>query len=386
MYGRRVSLCAQLKQLPPSASNVNDGIGWVSDDAILLSLSLSVVLQRNMQSLSTPLLFQSMHLNCVPKVEAAISFFQLSRIFIPSLDPEHVEELHAPPPPSRSSRNSTSRAADATGAKVDSVLQHPHVQHKSTMSLHSLDVLEWLELVEQQLEAACSFETADIPPLILLRERHLENGPLRRSRWSAKDQWQIRLKSEFQSRTRANVNFSDIAYIEAIAKSNKLDLNNETIAEKESFDPLQLLQQLLSKDDKDAYQARAREDKVRWLPPISNSIVCDAPEQELECARAEAALAAARDKKETPAKIASLAEEFFRLQRQVEVFRRAQEQLEWRKQVQAASDGRAKKAAEVERLRSLRVLNTQNSLRQSWQQFIGNALPAHSVALFALYR
>jgi len=246
------------------------------------------------------------------------------------------------------------------------------------MSLHSLDVLEWLELVEQQLEAACSFETADIPPLILLRDRHLENGPHRRSRWSAKDQWQIRLKSEFQARTRANVNVSDIAYIEAIAKSNKLDLNNETIAEKESFDPLQLLQQLLSKDDKDAYQARAREDKVAFF--FSNNVFCDALEQELECARAEAALAAARDKKETPAKIASLAEEFFRLQRQVEVFRRAQEQLEWRKQVQAASDGRAKKAAEAERLRSLRVLNTQNSLRQSWQQFIGNALPAHIVA------
>ena len=102
----------------------------------------------------------------------------------------------------------------------------------------------------------------------------------------------------------------------------------------------------------------------------------------MECARAEAALAAARAKKEPVAKIASLTEEFLRLQRQVEVFSRAQEQLEWRKQAQAASDARAKKTAEVERLRSLRVLNTQNSLRQSWQQFIGNSPSKHNLYCF----
>ena len=98
----------------------------------------------------------------------------------------------------------------------------------------------------------------------------------------------------------------------------------------------------------------------------------DAVEQVQECARAENSLAAARAKKEAPAKIASLQEELFRLQREVEISTRAQEVTESRKQAQAASRSRALKAAEVERARSLRVLNTQNNLRQSWQQFIGN--------------
>lgn len=94
-----------------------------------------------------------------------------------------------------------------------------------------------------------------------------------------------------------------------------------------------------------------------------------------ECARAEAALATARAKKENPAKINSMQEELFRLQRDVDVLKRARELMESRKLAQAASNARAKKAAEAERTRSLRVLNTQNSLRQSWQQFIGETIP-----------
>jgi hypothetical protein len=100
------------------------------------------------------------------------------------------------------------------------------------------------------------------------------------------------------------------------------------------------------------------------------------------CAQAEAALAVARARKEAPAKIAVIQEEFFRLQRDVEVSIRAQEVVESRKQAQAASKNRAMKAAEVERNRSMRVLNTQNSLRQSWQQFIGTMFSIQSVFVF----
>jgi hypothetical protein len=102
----------------------------------------------------------------------------------------------------------------------------------------------------------------------------------------------------------------------------------------------------------------------------------DAVEQVEECVKAEAALAAARSRKETPAKIAFLQEEVFVLKREVEALARAQELVESRKQEQAASKVRALKAAEVERARSMRVLNTQNSLRQSWQQFIGDKFPS----------
>ena len=109
----------------------------------------------------------------------------------------------------------------------------------------------------------------------------------------------------------------------------------------------------------------------------------DAVEQVEECVKAEAALAAARSRKETPAKIAFLQEEVFVLKREVEALARAQELVESRKQEQAASKVRALKAAEVERARSMRVLNTQNSLRQSWQQFIGDKFPSR-VACFGL--
>ena len=89
------------------------------------------------------------------------------------------------------------------------------------------------------------------------------------------------------------------------------------------------------------------------------------------CACAEAALAAARVKKENLAKITSLQEEFLQRQHEVEFFIRSKEA----KAAQtAARDSRAKKEACAERERSLRVLNTQNSLRQSWQQFIGNVV------------
>lgn len=262
MYGRRVSVSAQLKQLPPPSTNVNDSIGWISDDVILMSLSLSAILQRNMQSISTPLLFQSMHLNCVPKVEASLGFFHSSRVFIPSLDPDGTAELHAPSP-SRTSQKSSSRGPDHNSAKIDSVLQHPHVQHKSTLSLRSLDILEWLELAEQQLEAACSFETAEIPHLILLKkDGQQQRRPHRRHRWSAKDQWQIQLKSGFQSNARSNISLDDVSFLEALMMSKKIDLNDETTEERASFDPLQLLLKQLSKDNKDAFEARVREDRV----------------------------------------------------------------------------------------------------------------------------
>ncbi len=97
------------------------------------------------------------------------------------------------------------------------------------------------------------------------------------------------------------------------------------------------------------------------------------------CAQAEAALAVARARKEAPAKIAVMQEELFRLQRDVENSIRAQEVVESRKQAQAASKRRAMKTAEVERNRSMRVLNTQNSLRQSWQQFLGTIFPIQNV-------
>jgi hypothetical protein len=87
------------------------------------------------------------------------------------------------------------------------------------------------------------------------------------------------------------------------------------------------------------------------------------------CAQAEAALAAARAKKESPAKIASLQEELTQRQREFEFFNRTVQSKAAQK---AARDARAKKEAGAERIRSLRVLNTQNNLRQSWQQFIGN--------------
>jgi hypothetical protein len=90
------------------------------------------------------------------------------------------------------------------------------------------------------------------------------------------------------------------------------------------------------------------------------------------CAHAEAALAAARAKKESMAKIASLQDEFVQRQREVEFFSRAKEA---KAALIAARDSRAKKEACAERERSLRVLNTQNSLRQSWQQFIGDIPP-----------
>jgi hypothetical protein len=101
----------------------------------------------------------------------------------------------------------------------------------------------------------------------------------------------------------------------------------------------------------------------------------DVLEQVQECAKAEAALAAARSRKETPAKVASLQEDVFVLKREIDALIRAQELMESRKQEQAASKDRALKAARVERARSMRVLNTQNSLRQSWQQFIGDMFP-----------
>jgi hypothetical protein len=69
------------------------------------------------------------------------------------------------------------------------------------------------------------------------------------------------------------------------------------------------------------------------------------------------------------AKVASLQEALAQRQREVEFFNRT---LETKAAQKAARDSRAKKEAGAERERSLRVLNTQNSLRQSWQQFIGN--------------
>jgi hypothetical protein len=235
---------------------VRDSTGWITDDMILLSLSLSVTLKRNLKSIATPLLFQSMLLNCVPRVEASANFVQSFRVFIPSLDSEYVKEPHTSAP----SRLSKQPSSSIPSMKRDSILQHPLVQHKSATSLRSFDVLEWLELAEQQLEAACSFETADIPHLIWLKDEKVKS--LQR-RDSSKEQWMYQMRFGFQSGTRSSLMPEDIEILKILSKS-KIDTAVHHHEEaKESFDPLQLLFQMESQRQKDAAQALAYAEKVR---------------------------------------------------------------------------------------------------------------------------
>ncbi len=250
---------AQLKQLLPPTANVKDSTGWVTDDMILLSLSLSAILKRNLKSITTPLMFQSMLLNCVPRVEASANFVQSFRVFIPTLDSDRVKDPLGFAQP-RLSKQSSSSVPDK---KLDSILQHPHLQHRSALSLRSFDVLEWLEMAEQQLEAACSFETAEIPRLSLFKEQNL-NSMLHR--WSAKEQWKYRIRCSFQSGTRPSLLREDVDFLKNFSNSKKMDLNDQqkTTEEKDSFDPLQLLFQMTSRQNKEAAQALAFDEKVTY--------------------------------------------------------------------------------------------------------------------------
>jgi hypothetical protein len=251
LYGRRSCALAQLQHLLPPSTNVKDSTGWVSDDAILLSLSLSVILKRNLKSIATPLLFQSMLLNCVPKAEASANFVQSFRVLIPSLDSAHM------PAQSRLSKEPPS---SAPSTKRDSILQHPHLQHKSAASLRALDVVEWLELAEQQLEAACAFETADIPRLIWFKEQKIDSS---RRRISAKERWKYQMKCGFQSGTRSSLLPEDIEMLKSFSKSKSADVAvQHKENEKESFDPLQLLFHMESQRQADAAQALAHAEKV----------------------------------------------------------------------------------------------------------------------------
>jgi hypothetical protein len=251
-------LHAQFKQLLPSTTNVKDSTGWVTDDIILLSLSLSVILKRNLKSIATPLLFQSMLLNCVPRAEASANFVQSFRVLIPTLDSENVKE----PKASAQLHLSKQPLSSAPSTKYDSILQHPHVQHKMAISLRSFDVLEWLELAEQQLEAACAFETADIPHLIMFQEQKLSSVMRRRS---SKEQWKHQMKSGFRSGARSSSMLEDIELLKTLSKCKNSDMAiQQNEEEKESFDPLELLFQMESQRKKEAAQALAHADKVKY--------------------------------------------------------------------------------------------------------------------------
>jgi len=367
LYGRRFSLRAQLKQLPPLSSVVSDSIGWVNDDVILLSLSLSAVLKRCLKSIKTPHIFHAMQLNCVPKVEASSNFLQSTRVFISSLDSFGENE----PQKLAQSKSRSLQHSPAPGRdKVETILQHPDIQHKTSFALRSFDVLQWLELMEAQLEATCSMETADLPNLLLIPEESMR--PSQR-RWSAKDKWKSRMQNGTQSRSRSSLMPEDIEAIRNMKVTKKFELKHENMDDKASFDPLQLIfQNSILRNKEQALASSGYTDKVIYWR--HRHISSHAVHQVQECLRAEAALAAARAKKENPAKIASMQDEVFRLQRDVDVLKRARELMESRKEAEAASNARAKKAADAERTRSLRVLNTQNSLRQSWQQFIGETI------------
>ena len=250
---------AQLKQLLPPTANVKDSTGWVTDDMILLSLSLSAILKRNLKSITTPLMFQSMLLNCVPRAEASANFVQSFRVFIPTLDSDRVKDLLGFAQPQLLKQSSSS----VPGKKLDSILQHPHLQHRSALSLRSFDVLEWLEMAEQQLEAACSFELAEIPRLSLIKEQNL-NSVLHHL--SAKEQWTHRIRRSFQSTRSITILGDEVDFLKNFSNSEKMDLNNQhkTTDEKESFDPLQLLFQMTSQQGKEAAQALAYDEKVTF--------------------------------------------------------------------------------------------------------------------------
>ncbi len=246
-------ISAQLKQLPPPTADVNESIGWINDDTLLLSLSLAANLKQNLKSIATPLAFQSMQLQCVPTAEASASFLQSSRVFIPHLDSARSNEQQA----SNKSRSS-STGARGQKSKIDSILHHPHLQHKNALALRSFDVLEWLEFAESQLEAACSFETADIPHLVLFQGNKELPG---QRRWSEKERWKFQIGGGTQSAGRASLLAADVKFLVDMNAAKKLQQNPASL-EEASFDPLQLLARMSTLRNQDASQARAHNDKV----------------------------------------------------------------------------------------------------------------------------
>jgi hypothetical protein len=253
-------LSAQLKLLPPRNAVVNESIGWVNDDILLLSLSLSAVLTKSLKSIATPLIFQSMQLECVPRVEASANFVQSSRVFIPSLDSLCFTE----PDQSRPSQHSSFSGASNRRATNDSVLQHPHVQHKNALSLRSFDVLEWLQLTEQQLEAACSFETAEIPHALSFQE---SNRPPKLRHWSAKEKWKLQMRGgthihSKMSAGRQSLLFEDVDFLMELNTTKKIDPNAINLEEKASFDPLQLVSRMSFDHNKLASSTREHDEKV----------------------------------------------------------------------------------------------------------------------------
>jgi hypothetical protein len=259
LYGRRFSLRAQLKQLPPLSSVVNDSIGWVNDDVILLSLSLSAILKRCLKSIKTPHIFHAMQLNCVPKVEASSNFLQSTRVFISSLDSFGMNE---PQNPAQSKSRSSQHSAVPGRDKVENILQHPDVQHKTSFALRSFDVLQWLELIETQLEATCSIETADIPNLILIPQESVR--PSQR-RWSAKDKWKCRMQNGTQSSSRSSLMPEDIEAIRNMNAAKKIERKVENMDDKASFDPLQLLfQNFIQRDKEQSLASTGYTEKVMY--------------------------------------------------------------------------------------------------------------------------
>ena len=253
-------MCARLNILPPPTADVSDSIGWVNDDILLLSLSLAAVLQKSFTSIATPLVFQSMLLESVPKVEASVHFLQSSRVFIPGLDSEGPKQPHATasaPVRGPQKQHSLSSGASKVREKIDSILQHPHVQHKNALSLRSFDVLEWLELAEKQLEAACSFETAEIPHLLLLRDK---KAPPRD--WSAKEQWNFHMRGGTQYRGRSSLLPEDVALLLDKDTAKNLKQHANTFEKEKDFDPLQLLSQMSLQHNKDASWGLDHAEKV----------------------------------------------------------------------------------------------------------------------------
>ncbi len=232
---------------------MNESIGWVNDDVLLLSLSLAANLKQTLKSIATPLVFQSMQLQCVPTAEASASFLQSSRVFIPNLDSARSNEQQT-----SSKSRSSSTGASSQNAKIDSILHHPHLQHKNTLALRSFDVLEWLEFAESQLEAACSFETAEIPHLLLLQGNKELPG---QRRWSEKERWKCHMGGGLQGEGRGTLLAADVTLLQDLNAAKKLQ-HNPASSEEASFDPLQLLSRMSTHRNQDASQARAHDEKV----------------------------------------------------------------------------------------------------------------------------
>jgi hypothetical protein len=237
---------------------VSDSCGWVTDDVLLLSLSLSAVLTRSLKSIATPLIFQRVHLNCVPKAEASAAFYELSRILIPGLD---------------SAGNETpvcGQSVSPACCSADRILQHPNVQHKNTSLLRSFDVLEWLELSQQQLEAACSFEIAEIPNLLVLRKQDARragaNARAVGRSVSAADRWQMEMNSGLNSTARPHLMHEELISPKHTFLLKELEKTMSSRAkvseERASFCPLHLILRMTSQRNSDESQARDLDHKV----------------------------------------------------------------------------------------------------------------------------